>query len=197
MKKTFYFVRHGETDWNSLGKIQGQTDIPLNENGRAQARALASRLAGLGIEHIYSSPLLRAKETANIINEKVGVERIVVNLLIKEVSFGDLEGKVYEEFTDEFKRLFDAIIRNGDNDLKTLCVSFPNGECFHEVFGRFQKFMQSIPDDEDNVLIVSHGAFIKASLVKYLTERLSVKNCSCIKFKYDTETKVLSDFMCV
>ena len=85
----------------------------------------------------------------------------------------------------------------GDNDLKTLCVSFPNGECFHDVFGRFQKFMQSIPDDEDNVLIVSHGAFIKASLVKYLTERLSVKNCSCIKFKYDTETKVLSDFMCV
>jgi broad specificity phosphatase PhoE len=87
---TFFFLRHGQTDWNAQGRIQGHTDMPLNETGMAQARAAAGRLAGHGIDCIVSSPLARAHKTAGFVAERL---RLPVQLDgdLKERSFGAFE----------------------------------------------------------------------------------------------------------
>jgi probable phosphoglycerate mutase len=71
LHKSFYFVRHGETDWNKAKKIMGQSDIPLNENGILQAQAVAEKIQALAIDVIVSSPLKRAWTTAEIIGNKM------------------------------------------------------------------------------------------------------------------------------
>jgi len=64
-------VRHGETDWNAAGRLQGHTDRPLSDHGREQARRLADELAGEDLEAIYASDLARARETAEIVGERL------------------------------------------------------------------------------------------------------------------------------
>ena len=90
---TLLFLRHGQTDWNARGLVQGRTDIPLNETGRAQARERAAELVPHQppVEIIYASPLLRAKETAEIIQQALGVPLRFDDRLM-EMCFGKLEG---------------------------------------------------------------------------------------------------------
>jgi len=88
---TLLLVRHGETDWNAEGKLQGHTDRPLNDFGRRQARALADRLAGEEIEALYASDLVRARETAEILGAKLGLP-VVVDPDLREKNWGSWEG---------------------------------------------------------------------------------------------------------
>ena len=84
-------VRHGETDWNAEGRLQGHTDTPLNDHGRRQARALAGRLADDGIDAVYSSDLSRARETAEIVGERLGLH-VVLDTALRERDWGTWEG---------------------------------------------------------------------------------------------------------
>ena len=108
----FYLVRHGQTDWNRAGKIQGTTDIPLNETGRQQAEQLATVLkersgypAETRIDAVYASPLARAFQTAEILakEEKLPLRRLTG---LRERDFGCWEGKSWQqveaEYPDEF-----------------------------------------------------------------------------------------------
>ncbi|MDR2686749.1 MAG: histidine phosphatase family protein, partial [Oscillospiraceae bacterium] len=90
---TLLYLRHGQTDWNARDLVQGRTDIPLNETGRAQARARATELIGYRppVDVIYASPLKRARETAEIIQSALGVPLYFDNRLM-EMRFGRLEG---------------------------------------------------------------------------------------------------------
>ena len=93
MARRFVFLtRHGETDWNLEGRWQGHTDIPLNDNGRAQARAVAEGLRGEGLAGIVSSDLSRARETAEIIGVSLGLEVAYVDADLRERMFGVFEG---------------------------------------------------------------------------------------------------------
>jgi broad specificity phosphatase PhoE len=85
------FVRHGETDWNAEGRLQGHTDRPLNDYGRRQARELAERLAEDGVAAIYSSDLRRAKETAEIVGGRLGLP-VVTDPDLRERNWGSWEG---------------------------------------------------------------------------------------------------------
>lgn len=96
MTTTILLVRHGETDWNRERRIQGHTDRPLNETGKAQAEALAEQLAGEPVDAVYSSDLLRAHETARIIARGKGLEVTTVPDL-RERDFGTWEGLTDEE----------------------------------------------------------------------------------------------------
>jgi broad specificity phosphatase PhoE len=89
-------VRHGETDWNAEGKLQGHSDRPLNDYGRRQAQALADRLAGEDIDAVYASDLSRARETAEIVGAKLGLP-VVVDPDLREKNWGNWEGLTSDE----------------------------------------------------------------------------------------------------
>ena len=89
-------VRHGETDWNAEGRLQGHTDRPLNDYGRRQAKELAERLAGEGADAIYASDLARAKETAEILGERLGLP-VVIDPALREKNWGNWEGLTGDE----------------------------------------------------------------------------------------------------
>jgi probable phosphoglycerate mutase len=94
---TLLLVRHGETDWNAEGRLQGHTDRPLNEYGRRQAKELADRLAGdEAVDAIYASDLSRAKETAEIVGERLGLP-VVVDADLREKHWGTWEGLTGDE----------------------------------------------------------------------------------------------------
>lgn len=89
--RPFFYLRHGETDWNLAERCQGHTDVPLNETGREQARRARDALAGVGIATICASPLGRAHETARIVAEAVAAPIVLIDDL-KECGFGVYEG---------------------------------------------------------------------------------------------------------
>ena len=88
---TLLLVRHGETDWNAEGRLQGQTDRPLSDFGRRQARQLAEQLEGEELEAIYSSDLARARETAQIVGDRVGLP-VELDVDLREKDWGTWEG---------------------------------------------------------------------------------------------------------
>ncbi len=94
---TLLLVRHGETDWNAEGRLQGHTDRPLNDHGRRQAKELADRLAGEeAVDAIYASDLSRATETAEIVGERLGLP-VVVDPDLREKHWGNWEGLTGDE----------------------------------------------------------------------------------------------------
>lgn len=96
ISRSFYFVRHGETDWNREGVLQGFSDIPLNETGRDQARAASSLIAALPVSRLVASPLQRASETASIINQ--ALQKPIDHCAdLRERHFGVFEGKSVRE----------------------------------------------------------------------------------------------------
>lgn len=90
-------IRHGVTDWNELKKIQGKSDIPLNEEGRRQARLLAERLRSERWEAVVTSDLVRAKETAEIVARTLGIPIVSEDARLRERSFGAAEGTTETE----------------------------------------------------------------------------------------------------
>src|SRR5438105_20624 len=93
---TLLLVRHGETDWNAEGRLQGHTDRPLSDFGREQARRLADDLVGEELDAIYASDLIRARETAEIIGERLGLP-VVIDPDLREKNWGTWEGLTSEE----------------------------------------------------------------------------------------------------
>jgi probable phosphoglycerate mutase len=93
---TLLLVRHGETDWNAEGKLQGHTDRPLNAYGRRQAQTLADRFAGEPIDALYASDLSRARETAEILGAKLGLA-VAVDPDLREKNWGNWEGLTSDE----------------------------------------------------------------------------------------------------
>ena len=91
-----YFVRHGETDYNKQGRAQGHMDIPLNETGLMQAKTVAKALKNTKLDVIYSSPLQRAKVTADTINTHHNVE-VICDDRLKELYRGDIQGGVLRD----------------------------------------------------------------------------------------------------
>ncbi len=164
-KKRIILVRHGETDWNKQGRFQGQIDIPLNKNGRAQAKAASEFLKNNSIQKAFSSSLSRPKETALIIlNEHPGVE-ISLKENLKEIGHGKWEGKLESEIESDWPNL-----------LKTWKifpekVQMPEGENITEVSMRSITGWNEICKDlknEETALVVAHDAVNKTILCNLL-----------------------------
>ena len=145
-----YLIRHGQTDWNLNRKLQGQTDIPLNQNGRNQAEQVSEEVSKLKIDKIISSDLLRAKETAEIINKKVGA-KITYDKRIREINYGDHEGKYLKVLNDEDCNMFNYYPEKIHSETRK------------QVYDRVKSFLREIKDD-GNVLIVTHGGIMKMML---------------------------------
>lgn len=112
MNFTLYFVRHGQTDWNAQGRLQGQTDIPINATGRAQARRNGETLAGLVKSpkkfDFVASPLKRPCETMEIIRAELALEPkdFATDKRLMEISFGKFEGLTHFEMSQELPEEF-------------------------------------------------------------------------------------------
>lgn len=157
MSCRIYLVRHGETEWNALMRYQGQTDVPLSENGRRQARLLAQRLAGEEFRGFYASDLKRAYETATIISSYHGMEVEAVPEL-RELNFGAWEGltagEIKKLFADEVKRWWES----------PLSTRIPGGETLAEMVERSVGAIKRIVEThgEGNVVVVAHGGAIRS-----------------------------------
>lgn len=161
-------VRHGQTVWNELGRAQGHSDIPLNGEGRKQAHLLGERLALESWDFIYSSDLSRAKETAEIINVYTNLPH-EIDLRLRERHGGLIEGTVEEER-----------IKKWGEKWRTLDLGVESNESMSE---RGLSFLDDLLQKgfSDNLLIVSHGAFLKQllrTLVPLENVEMSLKNCS-------------------
>jgi len=139
-----YLVRHGQTDWNVEKKTQGHTDIPLNDKGREQARSLSLSISKLRVESIISSDLLRAKETAKIINEACGVH-LIFDQRLREINYGDLEGIPRDTLKPEIWDIFN------------MTPEKLNAEPFTNLFTRIKILFDELSDKQGNILIVTHG----------------------------------------
>lgn len=143
-----YLIRHGQTNWNVEGKLQGKTDIPLNENGKKQAKNISDNIAKLNITRIISSDLSRAKETAEIINEKIQ-GKMFTDKRLREVDYGELEGKFVKSFSEETWDIFNS----SPEKLK--------GESRENVYRRIKSLFNEIKDEEENILVVTHGGALR------------------------------------
>jgi broad specificity phosphatase PhoE len=148
----FCLVRHGQTDWNLEGRYQGQGDVPLNTNGRLQAKALACQLQSVPFAAIYTSDLWRAKETAEIIAK---VLRLAVALepRLREIHQGDWEGQLVEVIKARYAKLWKK------RTIDPSSVRPPGGETVGEVAERVHAALRDIAflHSGDSVLVVSHG----------------------------------------
>lgn len=180
-------IRHGLTEWNKKGRAQGHSDIPLCKEGRAEVDQLANRMAGEQWDVIYSSDLKRAKETAEAITKKVDIQ-IHSDKRLRERHGGQIEG------TTEADRLK----KWGDN-WRALDLDIETGE---EMSARGMEFLEDIIEKhrDENVLIVSHGAFLKQILRTLFPQtdvETSLKNCSVTMLETDGDRWDLTLHNCV
>ena len=147
----FYFLRHGETEWNAEGRWCGCTDVPLSNEGRRQAQLLALRMKPILVEALYSSPLGRALETARLVGQAVGREPWVDQRLI-ELNYGAWEGRTFEEV----KRTMPALYQAWDAD--PAHVAPPEGETGVQLIERVTPFLAELAQkyQRGNVVVVCH-----------------------------------------
>ena len=154
-------VRHGETEWNRQKRFQGQIDVPLNNNGHAQARRASEFLANVKIDKAFSSPMLRPKDTALEILSKHPNIKLELFDELKEISHGLWEGKFEHEIEAEFAGQLDIWQSQPET------VQMPEGENLQQVWDRiamiWQKIVESVPAGEA-ALVVAHDAVNKAIL---------------------------------
>ncbi|QEO10594.1 histidine phosphatase family protein [Protaetiibacter larvae] len=154
---TLAFIRHGQTDWNRDGRLQGSSDVPLNETGREQARAAERMLTDWPWDAVVSSPLSRARETAQIIADGLGLPLGPAYPELVERDYGPLEGLPDTEM----------MARYPDR-------AYPGAEPLDEVVERCLAGMARIDADfpDQNVVIVCHGTIMKYTLIRLTGHRV-------------------------
>jgi probable phosphoglycerate mutase len=152
---TILLARHGETDWNREGRIQGHRDPPLNERGREQARELAEHLAAERIDALYASDLRRALETAEILSARLGLP-IAVDPALREADMGSWSGLTAAEIERRFPEAWRERISGGQgHDGETR-------EAFRRrVLAALRRIGGAHPDER--VLVIAHGGVIRTT----------------------------------
>jgi probable phosphoglycerate mutase len=148
------FLRHGETDWNVEGRLQGRRDIPLNATGRVQARQngarVLARIPDIGSYHAVASPLIRSRETMEIARNAMQLEpgAYALDDRLQEIAYGDWEG-----FTnDELRERDPALVEARDRDKWRFLP--PNGESYHLLAERVDGWLKGLTRE---TFVVSHG----------------------------------------
>jgi broad specificity phosphatase PhoE len=160
MKTIILFIRHGQTDWNLAHRWQGHTDIPLNDTGRAQAKALGSRLQSAPVSAIYSSDLLRAAQTAEELGEVLGLEPDF-DPAWRERNGGAFEGLTIEELVSNHPKELNKLRNEG--------AAPPGGETRLELAVRLNNAFNEVVENHrgKTIAIVTHGGAL-TTLISYL-----------------------------
>lgn len=157
--RTFYIVRHGETDWNAAGRWQGQTDIPLNDLGQRQASALGEYLRKIPIDRIVSSDLSRAYKTAELATQTHRLP-IETDLRWREFHAGILEGKTWKEMNEQYPEVIAGMHADWYGH------AFPNGESRRQLQRRAATAFDELLADErgHHIAVFTHGTTIRVLL---------------------------------
>lgn len=146
-------ARHGETDWNIAGILQGWLDVPINDEGRRQAHELAAVFANAGFLHVHSSPLVRALETAQIISRSLLLSPPSRHEGLKERNFGAIQGIPKAELADLNPVLLQQILKRNP------ACAFEQGESMDDFASRVLEAIMSIAARHcgERVLVITHG----------------------------------------
>ena len=189
---TIYLTRHGKTLWNLEKRLQGTSNSELTEEGVEQAKALRDRIEELDIDVIYTSPIKRAYETAQILRGGKNIN-IIAEDGLKEINFGEYEGRTEEELLSIGRGHEISKIFSGEMDVRA-----PDGETLRELYNRISKVLDDILEIEKgkNILIVTHGATLKA-IVSYFKKskeiydvimgQTTLSKVTCINGEFDFE----------
>lgn len=185
-----YIIRHGETHWNSKNLLQGRADIELNENGRELAGITGQNLHHLSFDKIYSSPLIRAYETACLIRGHRNIP-IIRDDRLQEISFGEYEGKNAKELFANESDPFHYFFTEPEKFQPA-----KGGERFEDVCARGKDFLQNVIEpqaaQQERIMIVAHGAMNKGLMCHILNHSIKhywdyglQNNCGAIVVKYE------------
>ncbi|MCY7301516.1 MAG: histidine phosphatase family protein [Thermoleophilia bacterium] len=161
-------ARHGETDWNLGRRVQGHTDIPLNETGASQATALADELAAEALVAVYSSDLERARDTAMAVAARHGLS-VSIDQGLREKNFGTWEGLTDTEISEQFPDAKRGAWGDGET---TEAVA-------ERVVAALSRVRQAHP--EGLVLVVAHGGPLRAALAHFGVEHGPIGNCEVFR----------------
>lgn len=178
-----YIMRHGKTDWNERHKLQGRTDIPLNEEGRVMAQNARMEYGKIHFDLCYCSPLIRAKETAEILLGNRDVP-IIIDDRLQEMSFG-----IYEGIENSFQIPncpINVLFKNPES-----YSAVENGESFEQLYSRTGEFIKEIIEPAleqgKDILIVGHGA-MNLSIVSQIKQipienfwSTGIENCKLLR----------------
>ncbi len=180
-----YLVRHGETEWNALRRIQGQTDSALTSKGERQAQQVADRVKSMGITHVISSDLGRTRQTAGFIADACGCE-LTLDRRLRELSMGVLEMRDIATLTRQEEQWRKQLV-DGTPEGR-----IPEGESMTDLAARMQAALddcRNLPDGS-RPLLVSHGMALGClistvlGLPAYAERRLRLRNCSLSRMDY-------------
>lgn len=154
-------IRHGQTDWNLAGRYQGQSDVPLNATGRAQAQTISQILKDQSFAALYSSDLGRARETAEIIGEMLSLP-VQLEPRLREIHQGEWEGQLSTVIRARYADLWQERL------VDPASVRPPGGETVGEVAARVWAALDEIAQQHpnDSVIIVSHGLALATAICK-------------------------------
>lgn len=179
-------IRHGETDWNACRRIQGQMDIPLNDNGRAQAEAMSHQACGYRFHGIYSSDLGRAVDTARMLADRCGLEARTMPAL-RERHFGRLQGLTAAEAAMRYPQIY-ASYKARDPD-----CDFETGESLLQFSQRVSHALEALIGNHagQTLALVSHAGVLDMVYRKATGRALraprdfSIPNCALNWFTFD------------
>jgi broad specificity phosphatase PhoE len=152
-----YLARHGQTAYNHEGRFQGQMEVPLDDTGREQAAELAERAAAHSFAALWCSPLLRARETADIVAARIGLEP-VEDARLMETDAGDWTDRSFAEINAHSPEAFAAFVAGHP------AFAFPGGESFAEQELRVSAALAHVEEGLLPALVVCHGMVIRAAL---------------------------------
>lgn len=185
MRKHFYIFRHGETDLNKQKRWQGAgSDFDLNEAGVKQAAMLAEKLKGEGLQIIFSSPLIRAKHSADVIASVLGIETSIRDNL-KECYYGQAEGRLISELNDDVPEILNNWF---SPDLKHIDDCFPGGESKREARDRVLGELNVLTKESFEIAGVAiHGGTMGQLLNYFEIPFDKIPNCAVFKLSYENE----------
>lgn len=162
-----YLARHGQTAYNLERRFQGQLEVPLDETGLSQARELAERASSYEFAALWSSTLLRARETASIVSQRIGLE-VKHDARLMETDAGDWTNRTFAEIQEESPDLFAGFI-NGDPGF-----AFPGGESFATQGERVALALAEVEKGPLPALVVCHGVVIRIAIFQRAGHRVAL-----------------------
>ncbi len=189
--KKLYLFRHGQTDWNLQERFQGHLDIPLNSTGKTQARQIVPALIQWGIEVILSSDLLRARETAEIIAESMGIP-VFQDLGLREAHLGGAQGMTKLEMEKKFGK--GLLQRWRSSKVQDADISFPDGESGSIVYERVAQSIRLFILNHPNytrIGVATHGGVIRRVMERLMpagSPPIPIPNAVIYSMHYDVTT---------